>query len=86
MRPHKCVRVQSRLQTQMTTNTYYIMKTIFYGIKHIEKGYLVRTQDNRVEYRERDYSHAMWLGSHEEAVAKLNEQGRRLHDLVCIVR
>lgn len=43
-------------------------------------------QDNRVEYRNRDYKHIMWLGTHEEAEAKLNELGHRLHDMVCVVK
>jgi hypothetical protein len=59
---------------------------IQYGIKHINNGYLVRTQDNRVEYRNRDYKHIMWLGTHDEAEAKLNELGHRLHDMVCVVK
>ena len=58
---------------------------IQYGIKHISKGYLVRTQDNRVEYKERGYKNAQWLGTHNEAVKKLNELGTRLHNLVCVV-
>lgn len=57
-----------------------------YGIKHIEKGYLVRTQDNRVEYRNADCKHVMWLGTHNEAVEKMKELGKRFHDLVCVVK
>ena len=79
----QCETKQQQLEPAATDKRQKIM--IKYGIKHINKGYLVRTQDDRVEYKERNYKHIIWLGTHDEAASKLDELGRRFHDMVSVV-